>query len=306
MPRIVISLTTIPAKYPKLKQTLESLHAQTYKVDAIYLSLPKRMRRMDVEYPPLPEDVKSLCTVVECIDYGPITKILGGLLAEKDPETVIITADDDMVIPETMVEELMKRHAIYPDSALGSSGMLLKHPCPVCAIFPNENTPLYRVSKFYTPSEGRRVDSVFGYPLALYVRKFFPRNEDLEEEFLKPALINLDMLLNDDITISGYLSTKNIERRIFPDMPAVDFVKNDGVRERVAEEISYDLDKFFQRMNRAITKSKEIGMYETTEPMDISETVVGVAAIAVLSILILAILVIFIFYRKNALTNPFL
>lgn len=296
--RVVASLTTMPYRYDKIIRTLESLRNQTYKLDAIYLSLPSHSRRLGVEYPPVTDEVKSLCTVVPCTDFGPITKISGGILSEDDPNTVIITFDDDMIYPETMVETLMKHHAKYPHSALGSSGMLLRYNCPMCAITPNENNFLYRISKFQIPDEGRRVDSIYGYAGALYVREFFPPKERLEEDFLRYALVDNNMLMNDDIVISGYLSLKNIERRIFPNMPIVNFVLDDGIRERNTNEISYDLDKFFQRLNLAIATSKSLGMYSATEPVDISETIVGVSAIIVLSLLILIILFIYV-VRSN-------
>lgn len=292
--RVVASLTTMPYRYSKIIRTLESLNRQTHPLDAIYLSLPARSRRLDVEYPPVTDEIARLCTVVPCTDFGPITKICGGLLAETDPETVIITFDDDMVYPETMVETLVKHHRRNPNSAIGSSGMLLRYSCPMCAITPNENNFFYRISKFKVGPEGRRVDSIYGYPGALYLRKFFPTKDKLELEFLNFALADQDMFMNDDIVISGYLSLQNIERRIFPDMPIVNFVLDEGVRERNANEISYDLDKFFQRMNKSIEKAKSLGMYAATEPVDISETIVGVSAIIVLAVLILVMLFIYI------------
>jgi hypothetical protein len=293
--KVVISLTTMPDKYSKLPRTLESLHRQTLKPDAIYLSLPKVSRRLGTEYPPVPAEVTNLCTVVPCGDFGPITKILGGLLAENDPETVIITFDDDMVYPETIVEKLVARHKQYPEAAIGSSGMLVKYPCPMCAITPNEDNFLYRIPKFQIPAEGRRVDSIYGYPGALYVRKFFPAKEKLEADFLNYALVNHDMLMNDDIVISGYLSMQKVERRIFPNMPEVSFVLDEksGVRTRTATEISYNLDHFFQRMNRAIETAKSIGMYSTTEPMDMSESIIGVSLIIVLVALIIVVLAVY-------------
>ena len=292
--RVVASLTTMPDRYFKINRTLESLHRQTYKLDAIYLSLPFRSRRLDIDYPPVPSEISDLCTIVRCIDYGPITKILGGLLQEEDPSTVIITFDDDMIYAENTVETLVNHHRKYPDSALGSSGMLLKYSCPMCAITPNEDNFLYRIPKFQVPPEGRRVDSIYGYPGALYVRKFFPSNDMLETQFLNYALIDHNMLMNDDIVISGYLSLCDIERRIFPNMPVVSFVLDDGIRVRNSNEISYDLDKFFQRMNLAIVSAKSIGMYSTTEPVDMSETIIGVSAIVVLSILVIILLFIYV------------
>ena len=294
--RTIATLTTMPDRYFKIVKTLESLRRQTYKLDAIYLGLPKKSRRLGIEYPPVPSEITKLCTVVTCPDFGPITKIVGGLLQEKDPNTVIITFDDDMIYPETLVQSLVNHHIKYPDSAIGSSGMLLRYNCPMCAITPNEDNFLYRIPKFIVPLEGRRVDSIYGYPGALYVRKFFPVKERLEEDFLNFALINNDMLMNDDIVISGYLSLHNIERRIFPNMPVVSFVldENSGERVRNNNEISYDLDRFFQRMNRSIDSSKSIGMYSTTEPLDMSETLVGISFIVVLAVLIIIILAIYI------------
>jgi hypothetical protein len=296
--RVVASLTTMPDRYFKIVETLKSLNNQTYKLDAIYLSLPEKSRRLGIEYPPVPQEISNLCTIVKCIDFGPITKIVGGILSEEDPSTVIITFDDDLIYPNNLVEKLMQHHKKYPNSSIGSSGMLLKYDCPMCAINPNEDYFFYRVAKFNIPDEGRRVDSIYGYPGALYVRKFFPSKEELEEKFLNYALINNNTLMNDDIIISGYLSMYNIERRIFPNMPTVAFVVDDkGVRVRNDNEISYDLDKFFQRMNLAINTAKSIGMYSSTEPVDMTETIVGVAAIIIFSLLLIILLSIY-FVRR--------
>lgn len=294
--RVVASLTTMPDnKYEKVVKTLQSLHNQTYKLDAIYLAVPKISRRLKIQYPPIPKSISDLCTIVDCgEDYGPITKIAGGLLSEQDPDTVIITFDDDMVYPHNLVECLVNHHKRYPDEAIGSSGMLVKYLCPACAIVPNENNPVFRIPKFKIPKEGRRVDSIYGYPGALYVRKFFPKVENLYEEFYKYALINTDTLMNDDITISGYLSLKNIGRRIFADMPEVKHVILDettGDRQRNQNEISSNMDKFFQRMNNAIVECKRIGMYQTLEELDISETIIGVSSIIVICVIIILFIV---------------
>ena len=292
--RVVVTLTTMPDQYSKVIKTLESLHKQTYKLSAIYLSLPNISRRLGITYPPIPNEISNLCTVVPCIDYGPITKLSGGLLMENDPFTIIISCDNDMIYAPRMVEELIIHHKKYPNSALGSSGMLLKYKCPICAITPNENNFLYRISKFFIPVNGRRVDSLYGYPGALYIRRFFPEKKLLEKNFFDYALITPETLLNDDIIISGYLSLYNIERRILPNMSEVNFVLELGTRKRNESEISYNMDKFFQRMNLAIDTAKSIGMYSLTEPVDVSETIFGVSAIIILSVLIIIIICIYI------------
>lgn len=288
--RVTASLTTMPNQYDKTILTLKSLHNQTYKLDAIYLSLPEKSRRLQIEYPEVPDELNKLCTVVRCNDMGPITKLLGGLLAEQNPNTLIISFDNDMVYPDTMVENLVKNHLKYPNSAIGSAGMLLRYGCPMCAITPNENNYLYNISKFNVPLEGRVVDSIYGYPGALYVRKFFPENSELNDKFLKYALINNETLLNDDIIISGYLSLNNIERRIFPNMPAVNFVLQNGERKRTEAEISYDMDKFFQRMNISIDTAKSVGMYQETQPINFNESILGIGFIVIISIIIIIII----------------
>lgn len=301
--RVVGTLTTMPDRYERLERTLQYINNQTYKLDAIYLSLPKESARLGIPYPKLPKSILKLCTVVECDDYGPITKIVGGLLSETDENTVIITFDDDIMYPSNMVEALMSKHKMYPNMAIGSSGMLLKYPCPMCAISPNQNDMIFSISKFPVPIEGRKVDSIYGYPGALYLRGFFPSinkvckrnpqayserrgpipsNISKEEDdslcdFLDYATLSHDMLMNDDIVISGWLSLKGVERRIFPGMPNVEFLKDvDGKVIKTGNEISYNLDAFFRRLNNCIQTCKDLGMYAEVEEIQSSETVVSI------------------------------
>lgn len=285
--RVVGTLTTMPDRYHKVVETLRTLNTQTYKLDAIYLAIPRVSKRLGVPYPEVPDEIKALCTIVKCDDHGPITKILGGLLREQKRGTVIISFDDDMIYPPLLVERLVKHHREYPNSAIGSSGMLVRYNCPACAITPNEDNFLFNIPKFHVPKEGRRVDSIYGYPGALYVRKFFPHVDELDEEMLKYAAIDDDMFINDDVTISGYLSLNNIERRIFNDIPKVSYVLDPQSKNRVmtVNDISYDMAKFFARMNRAIKKSKELGMYKDPEDFDLSESIVWLVTVVVLSVL---------------------
>jgi hypothetical protein len=46
-------------------------------------------------------------------------------------------------------------------------------------------------------------------------------------------------------------------------------------------------------MNRAIETAKSIGMYSTTEPMDMSESIIGVSLIIVLVALIIVVLAVY-------------
>lgn len=325
--RVVASLTTMPDRYERLERTLKTIFTQTYKLDAIYLSLPKVSYRLNIEYPPLPDSILKMCTVVECEDYGPITKILGALIAEKDPNTIIITFDDDMVYPNNIVESLIAKHKAYPNMAIGSSGMLVKYSCPMCAINPNQNDLIFSIPKFEIPIEGRKVDSVYGYPGALYLRGFFPENnvkfvrrvyydegyafgEDVPypahglDSFLLYACISKELWMNDDITISGWLSLKGIERRIFPGMPCVGFIRDEnGEVIQTGNEISYNLDTFFKRLNTSISQAKRMGMFSETEEMGNSETIAGLSFTIIVALIGLGLGIWYLI--KNGLSLPF-
>jgi len=109
-----------------LLRTLKSLHNQVYKLDKIYLGIPNISKRLKKEYPEIPEEIKKYVTIVECEeDYGPCTKIVGGLLSEQDAETMIITFDDDVIYSPTLVSKLIEYHSENKNCAIGSSGILL-------------------------------------------------------------------------------------------------------------------------------------------------------------------------------------
>jgi len=95
--RVVISLTTIPPRLPKLKKSLEALQNQN--VDAIYLNIPYICNKTNTRYDPLPDYLTSMenISIVRCEDYGPLTKLLPTLAKETDPSTIIIICDDDMI-----------------------------------------------------------------------------------------------------------------------------------------------------------------------------------------------------------------
>jgi len=61
------------------------------------VTIPKISARLNIEYPPIPDDITKLCKIVHIdVDYGPITKIYGALISETDPNTIIISCDDDV------------------------------------------------------------------------------------------------------------------------------------------------------------------------------------------------------------------
>lgn len=114
--RIVFSLTTMPETFAyHLKETIDSLILQTFDYDAIYINVPRFNARQGKMYPDPPawmtsEFYKSKKVVVNRLeyDYGPLTKLVGGLVREKDdPNTIIITLDDDKVYSPRLLQKLV-------------------------------------------------------------------------------------------------------------------------------------------------------------------------------------------------------
>jgi len=291
--RVVASYTTLPSRYEVLQQSLESIKSQTHKVDAIYLTIPKISRRLNKPYLPLTEDITKLCTIVRSdIDYGPLTKIYGALVSEVDPQTVIISCDDDVQFSPNHVEKLLQYHIKYPQIAICGSGALigkgLLFVSMVSTLSPYDKWK--GTTGFEIPPEGRNVDLIFGVAGVLYTRAMFPPIESLHKEFFNYALLDEAIFCNDDVLISSYLSKQNISRKVFLDIPPiVHFNGNDA--------LSSEKIKMIKRLNQSISKVKEYGFYPTMEPYGYDETPAGRGFIAGF-LLIIVIILCFYFYQS--------
>jgi len=296
--RVVGSLTTIPGRYSKLLRTLKSLHSQDYPLDAIYLGVPKECRRLKREYPELPDEIKQLCTIIACDeDYGPCTKIVGGLLSEQAPDTVILTFDDDVIYSPNLVSIMMTYHNKYPECAIGSSGLLLRYGFPFYSTISNCEQHWNSMTGFRITEEGRLVDALYGFSSVLYIRKFFPSNEDLHDKFLKYPLMDNDVYFNDDIMISAFLSKQSIDRKVFMNipMPNEGKVPDPDIDKLDGNEISFDKMGFLQRFRQSISKTKEWGFFAETQAVTLDETTAGHIFIVTVLIIILVILIIFLY-----------
>ena len=299
--RVVGSLTTIPGRYPKLLRTLRSLVNQDYPLDVIYLGVPELSRRLQQPYPQLPPEITDLVTVVPCEhDYGPLTKIAGGLIAEDDPETVVITFDDDVVYSPGVVRALLNYHRKYPESAVGSSGVILKYGFPFYSTISNCTNHWNSVTGFSLGPEGRKVDALCGFSAVLYVRKFFPVNSRLHDDFFSYPLRDNNVYCNDDIMISAYLSGQQVERRVVLGIPVPNETKaaNDELDALDGNELSFDKLAFLTKFKQSIIKCQEWGFFAEPEDAGLDETIGGRVAMAIILGLIV-ILAVILFYTMN-------
>jgi len=220
--RVVATLSSLPGREDLLLKVLEALNNQTRKLDAIYLGIAEESIRLGEKYNLSPEH-KKLCTVVKMPkDYGPISKLYGALWMETDPETVIISVDDDVAYAPNIVEKLVEKLYVRPNVCICGTGCLIDYGLMNMSVVStcNPQTKKYqRFTGFNIPKAGRNVDCIYGFAGVLYLRKFFPSKHHFVSEFFKYSDKHKFLFLNDDIVISGWLCMKGIKRVIFNDIP---------------------------------------------------------------------------------------
>lgn len=123
--KIIVSLTTYPARIDLVWQAIESLLRQTFKPDKIILwlaesqfnginSLPEKL---------IAQQSRGL-SIRFCDDLGPHKKYYNTM--KEFPEDIVVTVDDDCFYPENMLEALMNIHRKYPECICCNRGRLVK------------------------------------------------------------------------------------------------------------------------------------------------------------------------------------
>ena len=189
MVRFVISITTLPDRVPYIKPVINSVIKHNPEIDKIYIFLPYG----EVEEKYIPPNTDKI-TVIRCHDYGPITKIVGVLPYEKDPDTLILTLDDDIIVTRNIINVMKRKSKEYPNAALSFSGWCY-------GSFPFNYQPIYN-NKRDVP-----VDWIQGVHGILYRRSFVNK-----KEILRFRSDNKLLFKNDDHRIAGYLESKGIGR----------------------------------------------------------------------------------------------
>ena len=192
--RVVISLTTIPERRPLLEKTLDSIARQSRQPEAVYLWLPdERFRGKGLNYRFPGVEVRTGA------DLGPAMKLLPVLMLECEPDTRIITIDDDVEYPPELVERLANASAMQPSHAIGFTGWCV------------EEGPIgHQVHHFNEDVIAAKMHQIVhvleGYRGVIYQRGFF--ESDIFEH-----LRSLDAFwFHDDILFSGYLASRGVPR----------------------------------------------------------------------------------------------
>lgn len=294
IPRVVVTFTTLPDRQEKLLESINSITAQTLQPDAIYLTVPKVCKRLNKPYLAMNEEIIEKCLIVEIDDdYGPITKIYGALISESDPETIIISCDDDTLYERNFIETIVKYGNLYPEACVSGTGAIISRGVHLIGIRTSLKNFLWvnsLISFEVDKIAGRNVDLIFGVSGVLYRRKFFPTKSNLLEELFKISLENDSLFCNDDVVISAYLSKVNVVKKVFVDIPPVSTLPSDK------NSLSRNFFTMMIRMQEAINHCKSLGLYQEMENIPISETVAG--RLVILFFIILTIIVLCLFFLK--------
>jgi len=228
--RIVISLTTIPSRVLHLKGFLSLLQQQTFQPDRIYINLPKWSKRENCAYPEPDIEETDQVRIIRCEDYGPITKLYPILSEELDPETIIITLDDDIEYIPDRIQQLVQMTREYPNAAIGGSGFIL-----------GELWNFFGTVR--TPKTATLVDVLEGYSGCAYRRKFF------QDDLLNYDQAPKEAFYHDDVWISGHLARQNIPRIVHEKQIDSSFGNSGyGQEKHLSNGLSGDILGFIQKI----------------------------------------------------------
>ena len=114
--KIIVSLTSFPARINEVAYTLYSLLHQTLKPDEIVLWLGHdKFANKEQDLPEILLKMKDRgLTIKWCKDLRSYTKLVPSLKAY--PNEIIVTADDDIYYDEDWLEKLYKSYLLYPNN----------------------------------------------------------------------------------------------------------------------------------------------------------------------------------------------
>lgn len=209
--KVVVSMTTIPSRIEFIYKTVKNIMKQTQYIDKIYVNIP-HVSLKGVEYE-IPDKLYNLAKHSKgqlilnrkCNDIGPGTKLYPTLKRERNPNTFIITIDDDEVYDKHMIEHLVKAYMKNPYTAFGYEGWNI-----------GKNG---RMKDLGSIKAGEDIDILEGFAGVLYCRKFFMKISkgkwvDQIDKFVRMRKGVKECIFVDDVYISAWLAMNNITRTL--------------------------------------------------------------------------------------------
>ncbi len=217
MSRVILSMTTIPARDGLRGETLDSILAQTRKPDSLCVFGGGHMWTCN-EFMPYAEKF-GMASLLEpglsmhlAEDRGPVTKL--AVLEESwlRDDDIIITIDDDIIYEPTWLETLVAAAEAHPTEAVGFSGWNTYEFIRAW----KENDPAG--GGYVWPNNPGPCDVLEGWAGVAYRKKFFDVDPVTN---VATVLHPLPMFRNvDDVWISWHLHRRGVGRRLIGKAPA--------------------------------------------------------------------------------------
>lgn len=189
---MIITLTTLPVRWGRIKPCLESLINQDYDDFEIHLNLPLKSDSFDGFEEGSIKDIHPKIKIFYVKDLGPITKVYYTLQRYQNTDTRIVSVDDDVVYDSKMLKAYNKWIDIHSNDTLGFNGLDLV------------DSGFKSIRDVDTST---KTDILEGYKSVCYLASHF--KDDFFDEFYKKNVF-------DDPTLSGYLKLKKINRLVIP------------------------------------------------------------------------------------------
>lgn len=223
-PRIVFSFTTTPQGIDHIQPTLHALvHQEGDGFDLIYAIIPRMYRDKHVDIPswlldsaPERKEFRGITyslgsspfhdrlrVVVLDTDFGPASKVLGTLLVEQHPDTIIVYGDDDRVYPPQLCERALHYSHKFPNDAIAVLGGWI-----------SAEDGLYCGRSLAVGVNS--VSFVGGAGGVAVKRRFFGLEEATMPAF-QVANLSKACFLGDDYYLSHVLSQNGVKRRLVSD-----------------------------------------------------------------------------------------
>ena len=126
MTQVVVSLSTIPPRFPFIGQTLQSLLAQSVRPDRIEVWIPRSYRRFPEHAFCVPDVPDGVTIEVIDEDLGPATKVLPCVRKYRGTDTRIVYVDDDRIYWRCLLESLLEAAKSRPHECIAAKGADVK------------------------------------------------------------------------------------------------------------------------------------------------------------------------------------
>jgi hypothetical protein len=212
LPRIVVSISTLIGRLKPLESTISSLLHQTLLPDIIYIHIPILASNTKNSLTELKESLQPQLDIlrdleeryhdhvifhfIHGVDYGPSMKLIGSLQLEKDPETIIITMDDDSTYDARVIQQLIEESCRRPNNSI----------CTCCEII--VSNPKHKSMSWDGQTwQGECHGWIKGFQGAVYRIKWFQDNHIVNDYQHAPYGCHY----HDDVWISGILRQHGVK-----------------------------------------------------------------------------------------------